>query len=651
MSNAPLRQSPNEVKSADLKGIRARPKGGRRTTAAAKQQVLKLLRDGNTVEEALLHVGRSKETWKYWKRSDPEFAKDANFIIGARTRKGADGRKEVPDFPEFCETYLGFRLFWHQLQWFDVLEGREPRDRHPSQKFLPGADPHLLLVNVPPGHAKSTTITAAYTLWRLMKEPNSQIVIVSKNDSMAKKWMFQIQDWLVSRSFEKLQTDFGPEGGFKDTSPIWNAHQIYFGPQLRDENAKDPSLETLGMHGTIYGARADLIILDDVITTENAHDFERQIEWLTGMVLTRPADEDKVLIVGTRVSPQDLYRELLNPSRYDDEQPPWTYFSSPAVLEFHDDPEQWVTLWPKSNVVKRGQVVVPDADGLYPKWDGPSLARMRKRLSTNPKAWTLNYQQEEVDEESVFPREQVYGCVNNMRMIGRLQPGLWGAPAGGMAGLRVIAGLDPAPVGHTAAVCVAYDPETDKRWLLNVHNQPTMTPDQIRTLMIGWANEYGVAEWRVEKVMFSNWITQDQEISHELANMGCTIADHITTPQSKWDADGGILSLTSLISGGDHNPKTNLLQIPSVQTETVRALCEQMVTYFPGTKGKTDCLMALWFAEARIRQIAKRRDGFMFMESPFTTEQDRQYQYVINLNELEPGAQYNFSPFQQRRAA
>src|SRR5690606_38813336 len=132
------------------------------------------------------------------------------------------------------------------------------------------------------------------------------------------------------------------------------------------------------------------------VENSNAHQFEEQIEWLTGMVLTRPGDEDKVLVVGTRVAPQDLYSELLKPARYEDEETPWTYFASAAVLEFADDPEDWVTLWPKSNLPKRGQAVTPDADGLYPKWDGPSLARMRKRISTDPLAWPLKYQQQQV---------------------------------------------------------------------------------------------------------------------------------------------------------------------------------------------------------------------------------------------------------------
>src|SRR5690606_15160298 len=120
-------QSPLAVKSPAVKEVRKRPRGGYRTTASAKEQALKLLRDGHTVDDTMAFIGRTKDTYKRWKREDPEFAKEANYVIEMRRRKKGS-LKEVPDFPVFCEEYLGMRLFWHQLQWFDVLEGREPRD-------------------------------------------------------------------------------------------------------------------------------------------------------------------------------------------------------------------------------------------------------------------------------------------------------------------------------------------------------------------------------------------------------------------------------------------------------------------------------------------------------------------------------------------
>jgi len=618
------------LKDLNSRSIAARPRGGRGTSRRAKEQFLRILQEGLTVEEAMRHVGRVRTTYEYWRKTDPKLREQADHIIGLRRRSKEDGgRKPVPDFPEFCETYLGFRLFWHQLQWVDLIEGREPRDLHPAQKYLEGPDGHLLLVNVPPNFAKSTTITAGYTLWRLMKDPNTQIVIVSKNLDMAKKWMFQIQDWLTNPTYKDLHFDFGPEGGFEKSSPIWNKTQIYFGNELRVNAEKDPTLEVLGMGGTIYGARADLIILDDIVDTSNAHEFDKQIEWITGMVLTRPADEDKVLVIGTRVSPVDLYKELLNPQRYEDEEPPWTYFSSPAVLEFADEPRDWVTLWPKSNVPKRNQIARPDAEGLFTKWDGPSLARMRKRVSTDPYTWSLKYQQEDVSLDTVFRREDVYGCVDPMRHAGPLIAGAPGHPASGMQGLYVIGGFDPASEGFTAATVVALDRGTKRRYVLGVNNQANMQPHQVRDLIISWTKQYGIREWRVEKVLLSSWITQDKKITQDLANLGCSILPHQTTGGTKWDADAGVMAMSGLFRGWAQGE--NLIFLPSPRgNEHVRALCEQLTNYFPKTKGKTDTLMALWFADVRCRELVLDADEDYFLDSEYTSERGLGSRSVID---------------------
>ena len=74
----------------------------------------------------------------------------------------------------------------------------------------------------------------------------------------------------------------------------------------------------------------------------------------------------------------------------------------PAVLEFDDDPEKLVTLWPKAHIPWEGsdEDVVPDEDGLYPKWNGGALFRRRSEVS--PSAWALVYQQQDVQEDSIF---------------------------------------------------------------------------------------------------------------------------------------------------------------------------------------------------------------------------------------------------------
>lgn len=164
--------------------------------------------------------------------------------------------------------------------------------------------------------------------------------------------------------------------------------------------------------------------MDDCVDHTNAHEYEKQIEWIQSEVMSRLTPSGRLLVVGTRMAPVDLYSALQDPHFYPDEESPWTYFAQPAVLEFADDPADWVTLWPRSNQPEIGakpEQLVQDEDGLYPKWDGPRLAARRARM--NPRTWAMVYMQQHVVEDATFPIEAVNGCVNAQRIAGVLVPG------------------------------------------------------------------------------------------------------------------------------------------------------------------------------------------------------------------------------------
>lgn len=121
-------------------------------------------------------IHKSVKTYEYYRRSDKEFSANIDY---ARLVFSGQGRRPVGEFPEWSEKYLGHRVFWHQQQWVDLLEGRKPRDLHPAQIYRPG-EPDLIICNTPPEHAKSTTITVNYTTYRICDDPNIRVIIISK---------------------------------------------------------------------------------------------------------------------------------------------------------------------------------------------------------------------------------------------------------------------------------------------------------------------------------------------------------------------------------------------------------------------------------------------------------------------------------------
>ena len=628
-------------------------RGGRIKDAApaavTKQQLLGHLSRGVSIAAACRAVNRSESTFKYYVKSDAEFAtavarvrtanrtkRDPNAVVDAAIAAATEalaGRPEaapVPDFPEFCERFLGQKLHPHQLQWFDLLEGRPPRDLHPAMEYREGKKTRII-VNTPPGHAKSTTITVNYVIWRIIQNPSIKVIVVSKAQKLAEQFLLQIKERLTSDEYAELHANFAPPGGWAAESAGWSATRFYVSSKVRGAEAKDPTVQAIGIRGQVYGSRADLIVVDDAIDNTNVSDYEKQITWLLGIVGSRLAPRSgRLLVIGTRIAPTDLYVELQNPDRYHGGTSPWTYLKQPAVLEYADLPTGWVTLWPYADNPSDPDEE-PMESGLYRRWDGETLSEVRDGLP--PAEWARIYQQEQVSEQSYFTPEMI-ASVTRGSSPGLIPRTPMGRPEG-MAGLKLVAGLDPAMSGFTAAVLLGLDRQTGKRWVVDVHNQAAMKPDEIRTLIKAWTEKYGIHEWRVEKNAFQAFLTQDTEIRNYLATRGVVLTDHLTG-NNKNDPEFGIAAMTMLFD-------QNLISLPHPHTEAVKALREQLLTWDPkmaqskhALRGhKTDLVMALWMAELRCLELVQTGEGSTHVSSMFHTPRDRMRQFVVSAEELE----------------
>lgn len=610
----------------------------KRNAPQVKATIIEYVKAGQTVAQALRDCGYSQQTYGYYRRSDPTFREQMDRLMLARKQGGISDARDKPgqiSFEEFCEKYLDTKLFNHHLQWVDLLEGREPRNRHPNQVYERGAS-EAIMVNTPPEHAKSTTLTVNYVTYKICMDPNIRIIIVSKTQEMAKRFLRAVKDRLNGNNpaYLKLQMDFAPEGGFSANSAAWTADSIYLSSELRDSGEPSPTVQALGIKGQIYGARADLILMDDCVDSGNAHEYEKHIDWIQNEVFSRLAYPGGVLLlIGTRLAPVDLYSEIRKAEYYSDEESPWTYLSQPAVLEFHNDPKEWVTLWPRTNrppvsITARAQVQ-QDADGLYPMWPGEALHKKRAKMS--PRNWSMVYMQEQVPDDVTFSAEKVLGCMDGQRQPGPMTRQGLGHRNAGMDGLYVIGGFDPALTGNAAAVVIGVDRDSGVRWVLDVWTKAHLKPDDLRDKIKEWTVKYRVNEWRIEKNAMNMMLSQDREVKQFLANRGCILKEHYTG-SNKWDTNFGVASLSNLFEG--HKSGDNLIRLPSrANHEGVKALIEQLCTWFPDTKGKTDCVMALWFAEIRARELVDEV-GFQVthMENKYASPRDKEKQMTVDLD-------------------
>ena len=603
----------------------------------AKSKVLEYIRQGLDLQDALARAERKPDVMKDW-RKDPAFMKELEKARSEGEKVlsivSGDAKFKI-GFEEFSKEFLDSPIFPHHRSWIDVLEGREPSYLHPSMVYEP-ASPKRLLINVPPEHAKSTVITVNYCVYRIAMDPNIKITIVSKTQERAKEYLYSIKQRLSHERWAKMQAVYGSAGGWKEDADTWKADRIYLS---RDSTEKDPTVQALGIGGQITGARSNLIILDDVVTTSNAHEWEKQLLWLQRDVVTRLGDAGKLLIVGTRIAANDLYREIRNADHWTGGKTPFTYMSMPAVLEYYDDPEKWVTLWPKSNVPWEGsdETLLPDSDGLYPKWNGPALFRRRSEVS--PSAWALVYQQQDVQEDSIFPPSCVQGSINGMRKRGPLKIGTPGHPKE-QGQWYTIMGLDPAMSGNTAAVIMTVDRQTRKRYILDVENMQEPTPQKIQNLIEGWVEKYHPQELRIETNAHQKAYALDENLRTYLASAGVRFSSQFTG-RNKWDTSFGVAAMSGLFGTmrGNSHQSDNLIEIPSQEgSEGIKALIQQLITWKPDTKGKTDCVMALWFCELRARElIGTTRMSQSHIPNKWATRQQQSTRYIVNLNDYEFG--------------
>lgn len=617
----------------------------------AKKRVIDLLGKGAKVHEAMRAVARSTETYRDWYKNDTEFQGEVRYLRGlaeraARERSGDVGNA-VPDFPVFCRDYLGQPLYDHQLRMWDVMCGKPPRDLHPTMRYRPGR-PARVILNVPPDHAKTTTFTVNYSVWLIHRNPDVRIVIVSKTLGMAKKMLGAIKFRLVDPTFRDMHSMFAPEGGWKDPDQSWTTTEIYV--KGRGSGEKDPTVQALGIGGHLQGARSDFIFLDDVVDRANAGLWEQQTDWLAQIVTSRLPDDDedvgsapdapgKLCIYGTRNAPVELYSKLRDDFADYDGNPVYTYFAQPAVLEYADDPRDWVTLWPKT-IDRRG---APRR-----KWDGRALAKRRGDVRSET-LWALTFQQQDVAENAVFPAGAVLASINGARLTGNIPTEGPGATRDdkGMRGLYVVAGLDPATVGHTAMTVYGVDRSTRKRYVLDCVNEQQMSPHELRKHVKRLTTAYGIREWRIEMNAYQRAIVQDEELRMWLANAGCLLRGHYTTKSNKWDEDFGVAGLAPLflscatpLDGTDRWKKVEgggLIELPNAKmNRAIEELVSQLVTWQPDAKGvKTDLVMSLWFAEIAARDyLGLDSQRVHHAKNPFVSRFDVGRRRVYNVAQL-----------------
>jgi hypothetical protein len=229
-----------------------------------------------------------------------------------------------------------------------------------------------LLFLAPRSHGKSISAGRVLVGHSIVTNRNIRILLVGKTKSSAAKTAR-----LVRRDLEKnerIREDWqAPEAGgpFHEKGLSWTDSFFYV---RRSRDARDPTVEAVGVGGSITGGRFDLIVLDDPVDDRNtmtAAQRKKLREWFYGTVLELLDDNGRAVVIGTRKHADDLYNTLFG-------DPTFHVVCDKAVLAWPDMAKvQWVEqVDERTGRRQLVDVIVPDGQGevLWPeKWSIKSL--------------------------------------------------------------------------------------------------------------------------------------------------------------------------------------------------------------------------------------------------------------------------------------
>lgn len=294
------------------------------------------------------------------------------------------GRRKLAELnPSFFATYyMGFEYADHQANWLLKVEELSKRAAKNNTK-------EKLLILAPRDHGKSY-LSVIHTIRSLCLDRNKKILWVSASTSQAEKRVKMCRGFFES---QRIVEDFAAEKPFfgKDSKSI--ATQIYLS---REVNTIDPSIEAVGIGGSITGAHVDIIIMDDCEdnnTCFSAAGRQKNREWFSGTLAPMLSRGGILICLGTRKHYDDIYAYFLK-------DPTFTVVHDKAIIE---EPEK-INFIKEVDTQGRERIIDVEVVGgkcLWPEKRPLSLLVM-ERNSAGSLMFTREFQNEVQDDSATL---------------------------------------------------------------------------------------------------------------------------------------------------------------------------------------------------------------------------------------------------------
>ena len=441
-----------------------------------------------------------------------------------------------------------------------------------------------LLLNVPPGHAKSIFFSTWIPIWLICRDRNVQVLLISKTKEFAKAWALDI-----AGNLEHNEALVQAYGRFKTEDGKWSPTGGTFNVLGRTRTIKGAqfTVESRGMNGQVLGRRADFIIVDDPTDQELAAsevDRRAALLHLREQVFTRAEPQvdkpgGRITVVGQRVHLFDMYGEL---ERQEYEIGPnkgkrlWHNEKYPAIADW----DTKKVLWPEKFSWEELQLIYARVGG-----QGP---------------FSCLYQQEPMPEGTALVTKQwIEACRDYTR----------GARTGYRASkpeeavfpiVRVVS-VDPSPTQWNGIVVgdLLYDRERFTFALTEVYRMKAGVRElkaEVDRIITTAEPDYLI----FEESGFLTWFRDDPWFM-ELTGRVRFVRHH--TGVNKNSKDYGVESL----AGDFEFERISLPYGDEDGRQMSDMLANEALTWYPGVKEGYDLLMALWFVKFNYRKLAPVR--------------------------------------------
>ena len=269
------------------------------------------------------------------------------------------------------EAFDDFLKFTYSM-WPGFIDGRHHKVMAKKFEEIATGKIKRLIINMPPRHTKSEFASYLLPAWFLGRDPSKKIIQCSNTAELAVGFGRKVRNLVASESFSKIFPNVNLRSDSK-AAGRWSTN-------------KNGEYFAIGVGGTVTGKGADLLIIDDPHSEQEAalaqgdnSVFDKVYEWYTSGPRQRLQPGGAIIVVMTRWAKRDLTGRILQSSVEKEGNDDWEVIDFPAIL--------------------------PSGNPLWPEfWSLEELNALQSELPASK--WNAQYQQSPTSEQGAIVKRE-----------------------------------------------------------------------------------------------------------------------------------------------------------------------------------------------------------------------------------------------------